>query len=542
MPDETDLLEIEEQTLIVPGVLCVSPTASGKASGKKRVRIGPSAGWMLPRGIMKWEHELSFVRRSDATADFLAALRGTLPHEQIAPKKHAMAHQAAMASPLIPLASSLVAEARGQGVRVYTVGVDRVSAGFYYFAEGGSAEPVRAQGNLVEMLAPGLKANATNAEIEALLEGLIERLLLTFSDGSFSELDVELADALPRLARDGTGMQGTNLDAFDASARRLALQSGAWEGPARKLAETVAGAGSASSDTLRVPLYGEARREMRAALDVHFGGKTLRLAEQPLWFVTGQPKEDAPQVVVPAAKPAPAPAATPAVAGAASPARPATTSTATLTGVAAPVTSGAPLPAPAVVPITPAVVPAAGRPAVAASATSSASRLSPLTPAVAMTPSPVVLTSPPASAAEAPASAASAPEGTALAASAPAKTEALEAPPAAAPAPATLAGPASELPAPEPSVPEPAASAAEPAAAAITEAPATAVAEAPAAEAAASSEHASSEAIVPARDERVVAAARDEKALAKRRPFPFSALLLVLAVVYFVLRRLHLIH
>src|SRR5580692_5849388 len=28
MPDETDLLEIEEQTLIVPGVLCVSPMAS----------------------------------------------------------------------------------------------------------------------------------------------------------------------------------------------------------------------------------------------------------------------------------------------------------------------------------------------------------------------------------------------------------------------------------------------------------------------------------------------------------------------------------
>jgi hypothetical protein len=511
MPDETDLLEIEEQTLIVPGVLCVSPTASG--ANKKRIRIGPSAGWHVPRGIMKWEHEISFVRRSDATADFLSALRGTLPHEQIAPKKYAMAARAAMASPLIPLSTGLVADARGQGVRVYTVGVDRVSAGFYYFAEGGAAEPVRWQGNLVEMLAPGLKANATNAEIEALLEGLIERLLLTFSDGSFSELDLELADALPRLSRDGTGLQGTDLDAFDASARRLALQSAPWEGPARKIADAVAATGSASGDALRVPLYGEARREVRAALDVHFGGKTVRLADQPLWFVTGQPKEEAAPAPTPAPKPVVVATAIPAVAGASSAAKPGASPTATLTGVAAPVTGPIAAPTAAVVPApapsaaagTAAAAPAAAAPGVAAPA----ARISSPTPAAAIAPSP-----------------------------------ALEAPvPALAPAPATLAGPASELPASEAPAPEPPAPAPEPApAAASTEAPAAArVAEPPPAEAAASGEPETSEAIVPARDERVVPAARDPKALAKRRPFPYSTLLLVFALVYFVLRRLHVI-
>jgi hypothetical protein len=525
MPDETDLLEIEEQTLIVPGVLCVSPTASG--ANKKRIRIGPSAGWHLPRGIMKWEREISFVRRSDATADFLSALRGTLPHEQIAPKKYAMAARAAMASPLIPLSTGLVADARGQGVRVYTVGVDRVSAGFYYFAEGGAAEPVRWQGNLVEMLAPGLKANATNAEIEALLEGLIERLLFTFSDGSFSELDVELADALPRLSRDGTGLQGTDLDAFDASARRLALQSAPWEGPARKIAEAVAATGSASGDTLRVPLYGQARRDVRAALDVHFGAKTLRLADQPLWFVTGQPKEEEAPAPTPAPKPVVIATATPAVSGASSTAKPGASPTATLTGVAAPVTGPISAPMPAVVPApASAAVSAAARtaaaPAAAAPAAAApAARISPATPAVAITPSPAL---------EAPVPAPVAP--------------ALEAPASAlAPAPATLAGPASELPASEAAAPEPPAPAPEAApAAASTEAPAAApVVEPPPAEAAASGEPETSEAIVPAGDERVVPAARDPKALAKRRPFPYSTLLLVFALVYFVLRRLHVI-
>ncbi len=304
MPDESDIQENEDQTLAVPGVISVSPVASGK----KRVRVGPSAGWMVAQGLMGWERELSFLVRADATAELAAALRGTLPHEQIAPKRFAMAARAAMASPILAISSNLVAEARSQGARVYTVGVDRVSAGFYYFAEGGAREPVRVQGNLVEMLAPALTPATTNAEIEALLEGLIERLLLALSDGMISDLDVELADSLPRLSRDGTGLEGTNLEAFDASARQLALQSGPWESLAGKIVDALAAATSTSLVRVSVPLYGEARREARAALEVQVGGKTLQLPEQPMWMVTGGPREDAwasPEAPLAAAPPPP---------------------------------------------------------------------------------------------------------------------------------------------------------------------------------------------------------------------------------------------
>ena len=42
-----------------------------------------------------------------------------------------------------------------------------------------------------------------------------------------SELAVELADALPRLSRDGTGLEGTDLEAFEARSSAFAARGGA---------------------------------------------------------------------------------------------------------------------------------------------------------------------------------------------------------------------------------------------------------------------------------------------------------------------------
>ncbi|MGA3119261.1 MAG: hypothetical protein ABSF69_00695 [Polyangiaceae bacterium] len=284
MPDDPD----KSVTFAVPGVVQVSPLSAGKSA----VRIGPSAGWLEPSGLSHWENELSFVVRGDLTATVARALRATLPVEQIAPKRFPMAHQAVEVSPLLPIAGNLVASVRGEGIRVHTVGVDRVSSGFYYFAEGGPDDAVRVQGNLVEMLAPSLTASSSNAEISALVDGLIDRLLVQLSGGIASELDVELANALPRLSRDGTGLLGTDLDAFDAKARALAAGSQRWASSGLPLAQAIADAVRLGQTFARVPLYGEARLESPTSLDVLVGGRVQRLPGRPLWTVKGTPREE----------------------------------------------------------------------------------------------------------------------------------------------------------------------------------------------------------------------------------------------------------
>jgi len=288
----------------VAGVLFVGPVASGKG-GRSRIWLGPSAGWRVPRGIHQWERELSFVLRASMTPALATALRATRPAEQIAPKRYPMAAKAVEVSPILALSSNLAQAAQEQGVRVHTIGVDRVSGDFYYFEEGGGREPVRVQGSLVDMLAPSLKASTTNDEIAVLMDGILDRLLLALSEGKVSELDVELADALPRLSRDGTGLVGTDLDAFEAEAASLAARATRWDAAARQLPEALAAAARGSKASAPVPLFGEAARETKPALDLVLGGKPLQLPVQPVWTVKGAPRLEE----KPAAKPQPSPAA-----------------------------------------------------------------------------------------------------------------------------------------------------------------------------------------------------------------------------------------
>ncbi len=288
MPDERDVSKNDETTLVVPGILSVGPMASGKS----RICVGPAAGWMTPRGITAWEREISFVLRADMTPAFGSALRATLPDEQVAPKRFPTVKMAVGLSPLLAIASNLVQDARAQGVRVHTVGVDRVSGDFFYFEEGGPREALRSQGNLIEMLAPALDGASTNADIAALQDGLLDRLLLALSGGLVSELAVELVDALPRLSRDGSGLVGTDLDAFEARASALASRSARWQAGARRIPEALEAALRQGKRSASVPLFGEAYQEIRAPLETLLGGKPLPLPAQTLWTVTGQPREE----------------------------------------------------------------------------------------------------------------------------------------------------------------------------------------------------------------------------------------------------------
>jgi hypothetical protein len=284
MPDETE----PSSTLSVAGVVQVTPLPSGRSA----IRLGPSVGWFEPKGISRWENELSVVTQADLTTALARALRATLPVEQIAPRRFPMAAKAVEVAPLLPIATNLVANARAQGARVHTVGIDRVTAGFYYFAEGGSNEPVHVQGNLVDMLGPSLSASDTNAEISALLEDLIGRLLLDLSGGIVSELHVELANALPRLSRDGTGLAGTDLESFDSQARALEEGSTRWAASAPTIVQALSAAEQVGRKSTRIPLFGEAERDTSPPLDVTVGGKVRRLPGYARWLVTGAPRDE----------------------------------------------------------------------------------------------------------------------------------------------------------------------------------------------------------------------------------------------------------
>ncbi len=287
MPIDAESLPNAESTLAVPGVLCVTPLASGG----NLVHVGPSAGWMVPRGLLRWEREISFIARTDMTAELGRTLHATLPHEQVPPKKLPLVYRAVESSPFLALTRKLAAEAR-KHVRVHTVGVDRVSAGFFYFAEGGTGDAVRAQGNLVEMLAASLKPSSTNAEIASLQDGLVDRLLAFFSEGLVSEHAAELVDALPRMASDGTGLVGTQLEVFELQARALSSRSARWESSAREMAEALQGATARGDRTTRVPLYGEARQQMLRPLKIQMGADTFTLPARYRWTVIGQPREE----------------------------------------------------------------------------------------------------------------------------------------------------------------------------------------------------------------------------------------------------------
>lgn len=297
----------EGSELAVPGVIYVGK--HGGNSGKSLVRLGPAAGWIAPRGIRAWEREISVVARGALTEPIRKDLGLTMPDEQIPAAKMPITAQAAKSSPLVAVARGLVDKLVAKNVRVHTVGFDRISGGFYYFAEGGGAEAVRVQVDLMEMIAGALGDSADNAALEKSLDDIIDRLLVELSNGAISEASVELAEALPRATADGTGLEDVDLEAFEKEASRLVGRSEKWQQGAKKLAEKLGA--TKDGEVVKVPLFGEARKETQAALSVQVGGATKKLASRGLWTVSGAPreiKEEAP----PAAKPQPAPSPKPA--------------------------------------------------------------------------------------------------------------------------------------------------------------------------------------------------------------------------------------
>ncbi|HSQ62066.1 MAG TPA: hypothetical protein VLM85_02585, partial [Polyangiaceae bacterium] len=151
-------------TLAVPGVVHVVPDTRGG----QVVQLGVAAGWITPPGISQWSQELSLVARADVTPALRDELALTMPEDGIAPRRHPLAHKAAASMPFMGVTGEAVPKLLEKGVRVHTVGFDRVTSGFYYLAEGGKGEAIKVQGDLIELMAPQLeKGEVTNAEIES---------------------------------------------------------------------------------------------------------------------------------------------------------------------------------------------------------------------------------------------------------------------------------------------------------------------------------------------------------------------------------------
>lgn len=292
--------------MVLPGVLFVGEDERARVIA----HLGPAAGWFVPRGIGDWSTEVSVVPREALTEEIRRATKTVMPEEQIPPAKYPLSYAAAQKSPLLAVASRLAPKLVEAGVRVHTIGVDRITSSFYYLAEGGGEDEVRIEGDLVASVGAMLGERADNASIERVLDGLVDRLVRAMSKDRVSELGLELAAFLPRAAADGSGMSGVDIDAFEAQLTKLVGESEKYTSHAREIADKVHGA---TDRRLDVPLFAEAKKVSMGPFELEVGTTKVALPTYERWTMSNPLSE--PQAgAKPAAKAAPAPTPAPAAA------------------------------------------------------------------------------------------------------------------------------------------------------------------------------------------------------------------------------------
>jgi hypothetical protein len=257
---------------------------------------------MEPVGIAQWSREVSVVARADVSESLCHDLRLLLPENRVLAIKYPRTHRAAKASPLLAVSAEVGRALVERGSRVYTIGFDRITGGLYLFAEGGDKDPLSLQGDLFQAIAPSLETGDSHQDIDACLDGLMDRLLFEKSDGILSEVAVELAEALPRLAPAGAEM--IELDAFESYLESNEPSRAKFEAAAKDMVSSLGKAALRGQEKVSIPLFGEALRDNQPviALQMNAGnGKTtfLQLPLRERWLVRGDVCED---VGVPAEK------------------------------------------------------------------------------------------------------------------------------------------------------------------------------------------------------------------------------------------------
>ncbi len=293
-----------DATLTIPGLLFIGAESADKDAAV--VHLGPAVGWTIPRGVATWSRELTVVMKQDLTPELRKELGVVLPEEQGDAEVVPRARRAAQACKLVAVERTLSEQLPAKGLRVHTVGFDRVSSGFFYFASGGSGPQKRVQGELIEIIAPSLSGGSSQEELNAGLDGLIDRLLGELSDGALSEEQLELAEALPTLGPK-SAEAGDKLQTLEGWLILSATRSAKFEADARKLAEVLRGSTRRDAEQVPVPLFGEARRVVQPDLEVEViegdAGKRSRitLPARARWFVSGAPSSGLAPSVKPAA-------------------------------------------------------------------------------------------------------------------------------------------------------------------------------------------------------------------------------------------------
>ena len=297
------------EILTVGGVVYV-----GRPDTKRRsaLHVGRHVGWFPAPGIRTWTKDVSVVKKSAVTPELQKELGLVLPEEAAKKRNLADAARAAEACSLVAVTAELAPKLIEKGLRVYSVGCDRITGGIYFFADGGSEGPMRLQGDLISMVAPNLPDGATNNEIEDVVESVIDRLLSQLSGGLLNELEVELAEALPKLGEEDPLETLQTFEGYMLLGRARSEKYGA-EGKA--IAQALDSALKTGSATAKIALYNEAFSETQPALALSMNAAgTDRLVQLPArtrWITT---HELAPSIAPPAVATTPAAEATAAAA------------------------------------------------------------------------------------------------------------------------------------------------------------------------------------------------------------------------------------
>jgi hypothetical protein len=283
-------------SLALPGVLFVGEDERARLVA----HLGAAAGWMVPKGITGWSTEVSVVARGALSEQVRRDAKIVMPEEQIPPAKMPLSHQAALKSPLVGVSSRLTQKLVDAGIRVHTIGADRVTSSFYYIAEGGGEDAIRVEGDLVAAVGHMLGERADNAAIERVLDGLVDRLLRSLSKDRVAELSLELAAALPRAAADGSGMQDVDLDAFEKELAQLIGSSEKYAPFLREIASKIA---ETNERKVEIPLFGDARKVSQGPFDLQVGEKKVPLTTYERWLATGPLTEPTAKPATPAPQP-----------------------------------------------------------------------------------------------------------------------------------------------------------------------------------------------------------------------------------------------
>ena len=287
-------------SLGVPGVLYVGTSGEQELAV---LHVGPAVGWVALKGIHTWSREISVVLKADVTEAIGRELGVTLPERQPEAAGLQNALRAAQASSLVAVDSSLVDKLVAHGVRVHTIGSDRITGGFYYLAKGGKGEAVRLQGNLVEMVASTMAASADNAAIEANLDGVIARVLAELSGGTLSEAQIELAATLPALGEPAADA-AVKLQTLEGFLVLTTTRASKYADRAHAALEALDQATRGGEHGLTVPLFGDARRVTQPELEIEYAEgesgerRRLKLPERSRWFVAGVMTETMPPPAV----------------------------------------------------------------------------------------------------------------------------------------------------------------------------------------------------------------------------------------------------